>query len=154
LRAAYLHVLADALTSLLAIAALLAGKYVGAAWLDPAMGIVGAVLVARWSWGLIGDTLRVLLDRQVADGPAAALTRAVEQGTTDRVVDLHCWSIGHQRYAAELVVVSDTPRPPEYYKARIPPELNVVHVTVEVHRCAVHEAIVASGKIAPRNGQV
>ena len=80
----------------------------------------------------------MLLDRQVADGLTQALTVAIEQDSTDRVVDLHCWSIGHQRYAAELVVVSDAPQPPAYYKARIPARLNVVHATVEVHRCGAH----------------
>jgi cation diffusion facilitator family transporter len=138
LRAAYLHVLADALTSVLAIAALLAGKYLGAHWLDPAMGLVGAALVARWSYGLIRDTAKVLLDWQVDDRQLGALRAAVEGTSTDRVTDLHLWSIGHGIFAAELAVVSDTPQPPEYYKARIPSALNIVHATVEVHRCNEH----------------
>ncbi len=138
LRAAYLHVLADALTSLLAIIALLAGKHLGANWLDPAMGIVGAILVARWSYGLIKDSSNVLLDRQVDHGRAEQIRTAIEKDSSDRVTDLHCWSIGHGIYAAEIAVVSDAPAPPAHYKALIPKEINVVHATVEVHQCPDH----------------
>ncbi len=135
LRAAYLHVLADALTSLLAILALLAGKYMGAGWLDPAMGIVGAVLVARWSYGLIRDTARVLLDHQ-ADADRLALLRAsIEKNSTDRITDLHLWSIGHGIFAAEIAIVSDELKSPDYYKSLIPQQLDIVHATVEVHAC-------------------
>ena len=134
-RGAYLHVMADAVTSLLAIAALLAGKYMGATWLDPAMGIVGAVLVARWSYGLIGESSRVLLDRQADEGNIAALRKSIEARASDRVTDLHIWSIGHGIYAAEIAVVSDDPATPEYYKSLIPGTLNVVHATVEAHKC-------------------
>ncbi len=135
LRAAYLHVIADALTSALAIAALLAGKYLGASWLDPVMGIVGAVLVARWSYALIRDCSAVLLDRQTDDSVAAHLREAIEAGSDDRVVDLHCWSIGHGIRAAELAIVSHDPAPPDHYKEKIPKRLNIVHATVEVHAC-------------------
>jgi cation diffusion facilitator family transporter len=138
LRAAYLHVLADALTSLLAIVALLAGKYMGAGWLDPAMGIVGAVLVARWSWGLIRDTGRVLLDRQAEDHHLAVLREAIEGSSTDRITDLHVWSIGHGIFAAEIAIVSDEPKTPDYYKAQIPSQLEIVHVTVEIQHCSAH----------------
>ena len=138
LRAAYMHVLADALTSLLAIVALLAGKYLGAHWLDPVMGLVGAALVARWSYGLIRDTARVLLDHQVDDSQLNALRGAIERNTTDRVTDLHLWTIGHGIFAAELAIVSDTPRPPEFYKSLIPKSLRIVHATVEVHQCDSH----------------
>jgi cation diffusion facilitator family transporter len=135
LRAAYLHVLADALTSLLAIIALLAGKYLGASWLDPAMGIVGAVLVARWSIGLIRESSRILLDRQADEWHVDKLRESIEGGSSDRISDLHLWSIGHNIYAAEITVVTHDPQPPNHYKMLIPPKLNVVHVTVEVHRC-------------------
>jgi len=135
LRAAYLHVLADTLTSVLAIAALLAAKYAGTTWLDPAMGIVGAILVARWSYGLIRASSLVLLDYQIRDDLSEKLRESVQQSPTDRVSDLHCWKIGHGIYAAEIAIVSDKPKTPEYYKAHIPPELNIVHVTVEVHHC-------------------
>ena len=133
LRAAYLHVLADALTSVLAIVALLAGKYYGANWLDPVIGIVGAMLVARWSWGLIRETAKVLLDRQADDRLIGLLRQSIEAGSTARVTDLHYWTIGHGLYAAELVIVSSDPATPGHYRSLIPAHLNLVHVTIEVH---------------------
>jgi cation diffusion facilitator family transporter len=134
LRSAYLHVIADALTSLLAIFALLAGKYFGATWLDPAMGVVGALLVARWSVGLIRGTSRVLLDwqapRELQDAVAGILT---ETGHTS-VTDLHIWTIAPGRYAAMAEVHSDRPRTPDEYRARLAvPHPELVHVTIEVH---------------------
>ncbi|GAA0727798.1 CDF family Co(II)/Ni(II) efflux transporter DmeF [Sphingomonas japonica] len=103
LRAAYFHVLADALTSVLAIAALLAGRYLGWAWLDPAVGILGAIVIARWSWGLMRDTADMLLD--VADPALAADVRSrVEASGDARVEDLHIWRIGPQAQAAMLTV--------------------------------------------------
>jgi cation diffusion facilitator family transporter len=136
LRAAYLHVLADALTSVLAIVALLAGKYLDAVWLDPAMGLVGAALVARWSYGLIRDSSSVLLDRQVDDKRLAALRAAVEGDGPQRITDLHLWSIGHGIYAAELAVESPAPLSAEEYRALIPAGLRVVHATIEVRHIA------------------
>jgi len=133
LRGAYLHVLADALTSILAIAALLAGKYFGASWLDPAMGFVGAVLVAKWSFGLIRDSSRVLLDKAADPQMLEELRQSIEGNSSDRIADLHMWSIGHGIYAAELAIVSDRPATPDHYKSRIPARLNIVHATVEVH---------------------
>ncbi len=138
LRAAYLHVLADAATSMLAIVALLAGKYMGAYWLDPVMGLVGAALVARWSYGLILDTSRVLLDKQTEEHKAVSLRKSIEEHSTDRVTDLHIWNIGHNIFAAEIALVSDNPNTPDYYKSLIPANLKIVHATVEVHRCADH----------------
>ncbi|MEO0979341.1 MAG: CDF family Co(II)/Ni(II) efflux transporter DmeF [Pseudomonadota bacterium] len=135
LRAAYLHVLADALTSLLAIIALLAGKYAGAAWLDPIMGIVGAVLVAHWSLGLLRMSARVLLDWQAEEPKIEKLRNALLADDSDRIADIHVWSIGQSQYAAEVVIVSDTPRSPRQYKALIPNGLGIVHVSLEVHRC-------------------
>lgn len=135
LRGAYLHVLADALTSILAIAALLMGKLLGAGWLDPAMGIVGAVLVARWSFGLIRDSSRVLLDHQGNEQQLAEIRVALERDSSDRVTDLHLWSIGHGIFAAEIALVSHQPMAPGQYKALIPAELNVVHATIEIHQC-------------------
>ena len=139
LRAAYLHVLADAVTSLLAIMALLAGKYMGASWLDPVMGFVGAALIIRWSYGLICDTVRVLLDNQSEKAHLEELQDAIEGHTSDRVTDLHVWSIGHGIYAAEIALVSDDPMSPDHYKSLVPSRLNIVHATVEVHHCTNHE---------------
>jgi len=146
LRGAYLHVLADALTSILAIVALLAGKYWGANWLDPAMGIVGAALVASWSIGLIRQSSRVLLDWQADKDTVKALQDSIEQGTTDRVTDLHLWSIGHGIFSAQITVVSDRPKPPSHYKALLPTDLNVVHATVEIHQCEDHGPDLAGRK--------
>jgi cation diffusion facilitator family transporter len=130
---AYLHVLADALTSLLAIVALLAAKYFGLTWMDPFMGIVGAVLVARWSYGLLKATSAVLLDRSAAPEVCAAVKASVERVDGNRVVDLHVWCIGLNLYSAVLTVVTPSPRAPEHYKSLLPQALNIVHATVEVH---------------------
>jgi cation diffusion facilitator family transporter len=130
---AYLHVLADALTSLLAIVALLAAKYFGLTWMDPFMGIVGAVLVARWSLGLLKATSGVLLDRSAAPEVCESVRAAIERVDGNRVVDLHIWCIGLNLYAAAVTVVTPTPRPPEQYKSLLPAGLGIVHATVEVH---------------------
>jgi cation diffusion facilitator family transporter len=130
---AYLHVLADALTSVLAIVALLAAKYFGLGWMDPFMGLVGAVLVGRWSFGLLKTTGAVLLDRSAPEAARTALKAGIERVDGNRVVDLHAWCIGPNLYAAVVTVVTPHPRPPEHYKALLPRTLNIVHVTVEVH---------------------
>ncbi len=135
LRAAYIHVLADALTSLLAIVALLAAKYAGAVWLDPVMGIVGAILVARWSWGLLRVSAKVLLDWQAEDSVIDRLHESLLVDGSDRIADLHVWTIGQGEHAAEVTMVTDHLRDPTHYKALIPDDLGIVHVTIEVHRC-------------------
>ena len=135
LRAAYLHVIADALTSGLAIIALLAGKYFGAAWLDPAMGLVGAALIIRWSYGLIRESAKVLLDRQAHNEIVDSVRDSLEKESSDRVVDLHVWQIGHNAFAAAIALVTHTPQPPGHYKRRIPDALNIVHATFEIHCC-------------------
>jgi len=140
LRAAYFHVIADALTSVLAIIALLAGKYLGLNWLDPVMGIAGAVLIARWSWGLLRDTGRVLLDRQAPEAMRERVRAAIEgNGDNARLADLHMWSVGPGIYAAALAVVADAPEPPDDYRRRLPADLGLVHVTIEVQRCRGHD---------------
>jgi cation diffusion facilitator family transporter len=135
LRSAYLHVLADALTSVTAIFALLGGKYFNQIWLDPAMGIVGSLLVARWSWGLLRDSGRVLLDHQAPTAVQDRVRSAIEGDSDDRVVDLHVWSIGPGLRAACISVVTHQPNEPDHYRALIPTEVLVVHSTVEVRRC-------------------
>lgn len=134
LRAAYLHVLADALTSLLAIFALLAGKFLGLNWMDPVMGIVGATLVARWSLGLIRDTSGILLDHQAPGAILERVNAAIEGVDGNRIADLHVWSIGPGIFSAVITVVSNDPKPPEYYKNLVPQDLGIVHATIEVHR--------------------
>jgi cation diffusion facilitator family transporter len=141
LRSAYLHVLADALTSVLAIVALLGAKYLGLAWADPAVGIVGAILVARWAIVLLGATSDVLLDRQGPAHVVEAIIESVESDGDSRVADPHLWSIGPGIYAAILKVVAHNPASPEAYKARIPLTLGLEHVSVEVCACAVDSAL-------------
>jgi cation diffusion facilitator family transporter len=132
LGAAYAHVLADALTSLLAIVALLAGRVLGWVWLDAAMGLVGAVIIAWWAVGLMRSSGAVLLDTVPDQRLAAQLRRRLEQ-EGDRVVDLHLWRLGPGHLALVASVVSDHPLSPEAYKARIAGCAALSHVTVEVH---------------------
>ena len=134
LRSAYLHVLADALTSFLAIFALLTAKYVGLIWMDPLMGIVGAIMVSRWSIGLLISTSHVLLDRQASVDIQQKVVDGIEKKGDNRVADLHLWTVGPDIYAAIVSVVTEIPKPPEYYKQLIPSDLKFVHVTVEVNR--------------------
>ncbi|MGA8753634.1 CDF family Co(II)/Ni(II) efflux transporter DmeF [Candidatus Deferrimicrobium sp.] len=135
-RSAYLHVLADALTSVLAIFALLFGKYLRQQWLDPCMGLVGATLVVRWSWGLLRSSARVLLDLQAPDEVLEPIRKSIESEGDNRVSDLHVWSVGPGIYAAEIAIVSSRPRDPDDYYKILPGDLGLVHVTVETHRCA------------------
>jgi cation diffusion facilitator family transporter len=135
LRSAYLHVLADALTSVLAIVALLAGLFLGAWWMDPLMGLLGAALVTRWSWGLLRDSSRILLDHQAPEPILRAVREAIEGVADNRLYDLHVWSVAPGSYAAAIGIVTHAPRPPEHYRALIPPELGLAHVTVEVQLC-------------------
>ncbi len=135
LRAAYLHVLADALTSLLAIFALVAGKFWGLVWMDPLMGVVGAFLVSRWSWGLLKDTSSVLLDKQALPQLEKSIKEAIERKDGNRIADLHLWSVGPEIYMAAISVVTDHPKPPEHYKSLLPDNIGLVHATIEVHKC-------------------
>ena len=135
LRAAYFHVLADALTSLFAIVALVAGKYVGWAWLDPVVGILGALVISRWAWGLLRDTGHILLDAAADEQTQAAITLAIESDADNRIADLHVWQLGPRQYAASLSLVTHQPRPPEHYKALLREIPLLAHVVVEVNRC-------------------
>jgi len=132
LRAAYLHVLADALTSVLAIGALLAGSLLGWNWLDPAIGIVGALVIARWSWGLIRDAGCVLVDYNPASETLPADIRRAVESATDRITDLHVWQVGPGRHAAIVSIASPTPQPVAAYKARLSAIDELAHVTIEV----------------------
>ena len=131
-RSAYLHVIADALTSVLAIGALLAAKYFRQVWLDPAMGIVGALLVARWSVGLLRQSGRVLLDRQAGAEDLEAIRKAIEKEPATEVVDLHVWEIGPGRRAAILSIQAADPQSLDAYRAMLPTGLGLAHVTIEV----------------------
>lgn len=140
LRAAYLHVIADALTSVLAIVALLAGKFAGWTWLDPVMGIVGALLILRWAQGLAHTTAAVLLDGVAHDAVREQLRSAIERHPDavrrgDSVADLHVWAVGPNRLAASVSIVADDPDTPAGYRRRLGGLTEFAHVVVEVNRC-------------------
>ena len=134
LRSAYMHVLADALTSVLAIVALAAGLLAGWRWLDPAVGLIGAAVILRWSWTLIRDTSSVLLDRVPDDALARTIRSAVEGEGDARVTDLHLWQVGPGRFAAIVAIAAKDPADAALYKARIGCDPRIVHITVEVAR--------------------
>lgn len=137
IRAAYLHVLADALTSVLAIVALLAGRFYGWSWLDPEMGVVGAVVITQWSWGLIRTAGATLLDAVPDQALARSVRERIEVGE-DRVTDLHLWRLGPGHAGLIVSVVSGAPQPPDVYKQRLSGIEGLSHMTVEVHACPNH----------------
>lgn len=131
LRSAYVHVLADALTSVLAIAALLAGRSYGWLWADPAMGVVGALVIARWSWGLIRDSGTVLLDATPQSGKMRRdIEQALDAGDGE-IADLHVWQVGPGHYAAIVSLVTCHPRDSAFYKAKLAHIAGLSHLTVE-----------------------
>ncbi|MEY4711907.1 MAG: hypothetical protein RIS88_1357 [Pseudomonadota bacterium] len=136
LRSAYLHVLADAATSVLAIVALLGGWLYGWDWLDPVMGLAGAVLVAWWARGLISQTARVLLDREMDHPVVAEIREAVQcDGGRTRITDLHVWRVGRNAYACALTAVTDDPGlTPQDLRRRLAVHEEVVHATIEIHQ--------------------
>jgi cation diffusion facilitator family transporter len=140
LRSAYLHVIADAATSVLAIVALVGGWIYGWSWLDPAMGIVGAILVANWARGLIVDTGKVLLDREMDHPVVEEIREVVETGPDageTRITDLHVWRVGKRAYSCALTVVThDATLPPEAVRRRLAVPDEIVHSTIEIHVCA------------------
>ena len=135
LRAAYLHVVADALTSILAIVALLAGRYFGWVWLDPVIGIVGALVIAQWSFTLIRSSAATLLDTMPDRTLETSIRSALETGA-DRISDLHLWRVGPGHHAAIISIVADHPRPPAVYKDKLAGLPGLSHVTVEVAPCS------------------
>jgi cation diffusion facilitator family transporter len=135
LRAAYLHVVADALTSVLAIVALLAARFYGWIWMDPAVAIIGAVVIASWSWRLIGNSAATLLD-MVPDASLAERVRTRLEQKSDRVSDLHLWRVGPGHSALVVSIVSDAPKDPAVYKKRLSGLSDLSHISVEVHPCA------------------
>ncbi|PHH43737.1 CDF family Co(II)/Ni(II) efflux transporter DmeF [Pseudomonas putida] len=131
LRSAYVHVLADALTSVLAIAALLAGRYLGWVWLDPAMGIVGSIVIAKWAYNLMRDSAAVLLD--TTDEPVAAEIRELlETSDNVRISDLHVWQVGPQARAAIVSVVAAAGVTAEAIRERLAPVHELSHLTIEL----------------------
>ena len=133
LRAAYFHVLADALTSLLAIIALFTGKAFGWVWMDPIMGIVGAIIINRWSYGLLVDSGKVLLDRDVNPEAVAEIRSLIESDADNRVSDLHVWRVGTHHLSVIISIVTHFPKSPEHYKKLLADYDEIAHVTVEVN---------------------
>lgn len=131
LRSAYMHVLADALTSVLAIAALLAGRYLGLGWMDPVMGIVGAIVIARWSWTLMRDTAAVLLDKTDA-ALAMKVRQAIEKPGDVAVVDLHVWRVGPEAHAGIISVEKRASYDAVDLRSRLKHLPGLRHLTLEV----------------------
>ncbi len=135
LRAAYLHVIADALTSVLAIVALLCGKVFGWAWMDALMGMVGAIIISKWSLGLIRGTSGVLLDATPDNELSDEIRQAIESDSDNRISDLHLWCVGPNQFAAIISLVTHDPRKPEYYKGLLADLDGLSHTTIEVNGC-------------------
>lgn len=135
LRSAYMHVLADALTSVLAVVALLAGRYLGWVWLDPAMGIVGAIVIGRWSWLLMRDTAIVLLD-QTDFTVAREIEELVEANGDAKIVDLHVWRVGPEHHAGIVSVAAKRDVTAEIIRSRLVPVHELSHLTIEVREVA------------------
>jgi len=135
LRAAYVHVVADAAVSVLALIGLTAGRVLGWVWLDPVMGIVGMLVIANWSRNLIRASGVVLLDMKTEDGIASEIAHRLEAERGDRISDFHLWRVGPGHNAAVVSLVSDRPEPPAVYKSRLAGIEGLSHITVEVQRC-------------------
>lgn len=133
LRSAYVHVVADAATSVLAIMALLGGKFLNIGWLDPVMGIVGAMLVAQWAVSLLRQSGRVLLDADM-DAPVVQEIREVvaDKLLGSTITDLHVWRVGKGRYACILGLVTDKPLTPAVVRGHLAIHEELVHITVEI----------------------
>jgi cation diffusion facilitator family transporter len=134
LRSAYIHVVADAATSVLAIVALIGGKFWGVNWLDPVMGIIGTAVVALWAYGLLRDSGRVLLDAEM-DAPVVAEIKEVIKASPIKaaISDLHVWRVGKGKYACILSLVTSSQATPEFFKQQLRIHEELVHITVEVN---------------------
>ena len=137
LRSAYIHVIADAATSVLAIIGLLAGWIYGLVWMDAVMGIIGALVIANWSYTLLRDTGRVLLDVTPDKHLTDAIRERIETNG-DKISDLHLWQVGPGHYGVIISLVADHPQTPSAYKTRLADLKTLSHVTVEVHPCEKH----------------
>ncbi len=147
IRSAYFHILADALTSILALGALVLGRQLGATWPDAVVGFVGALVILRWSYNLCRETGWELLDGHPKEINRDALQKALEDESTS-VLDLHVWKIAPRTHACELVVSSPTAKGPDYYKAKIRNRFLIRHIVVE----EVHDDLLPSEKIAEQAG--
>jgi cation diffusion facilitator family transporter len=136
LRAAYLHVMADALTSVFAIVALLAGKYYGWIWLDSVMGFVGAIVILVWAWALIKETSPILLDQNIDEQYRQAIQDTLEEDGECRVVDMHLWRVSASHHAVIIGLVTQFPKSPSYYKILLNDFAHLDHITIEVNDCS------------------
>jgi len=126
----------------LAIIALLFGKYFGWNSLDPAIGIVGALLIARWSYGLLTDTSSILLDKNIDSERTQAIKNSIEAHADNRVSDIHVWKVGPLDYSATISIVTHFPKNPEYYKELLKEYKELSHVTIEVNHCEEEPCII------------
>lgn len=140
LRAAYFHVLADTFTSLLAIGALVGGRYAGWTFLDPMMGIVGGLVILKWGMGLCRDSAKPLLDVVPSTELAETIRQGIERLDDVRVADLHLWEIGPGRRGCIVSLVTAAPRDTSFHRKTILGLSTLAHLTVEVQRCPDHEA--------------
>lgn len=135
LKAAYLHVLADAMTSVLVIIALLSGKYFALNWLDPAMGLLGGLIIIKWSQGLLIETSSLLLDRSIDANYLLAIKETIESDADNRIADIHIWRVAPNHFAVIIALVSHHPQSPDYYKALLKDFDKLKHITIEVNHC-------------------
>jgi len=135
LQAAYMHVLADALTSVLAIIALLLGKYFGWSFLDPLMGIIGSIIITRWAYALVKQTSPILLDGSIDETYQLNVKKTIENDSDNRISDIHIWKVSANHYAAVISLVTHFPKPIEHYKDLLNKFVKLSHVTIEINEC-------------------
>jgi cation diffusion facilitator family transporter len=136
LKSAYLHVIADALTSVFALGAIVGAKYLAFTWLDPLMGIVGAVLISRWAALLLKASGRILLDHEIESPLSLEIREHIESDGDTRICDLHVWKVADSKYACIIALVTGKKHSPEDYKKRLEDVHELAHVTIEINECA------------------
>ncbi len=141
LKAAYLHVLADMMTSLLAIVALMAGKNLGWVWMDAVMGIVGAIVILKWSYGLLKETSTILLDSGVDQKTISRIHSTIEEDSDNKIADFHIWKVGPHHLSLILSIVTHYPKSPDYYKELLSDFKELSHLTIEVNACGTKPCI-------------
>lgn len=145
LRAAYIHVITDAATSVLAIIALISGKFWGAAWLDPVMGIVGAILVSIWAYGLIRDSGKILLDAEMDAPVVQEIKEVIEQNPVKaKISDLHVWRVGKEKYACIVGLVTSENISPDYFRNLLSIHEELVHITIEINKYETYQETVTN----------
>lgn len=146
LQAAYIHVLADAATSILAISALIAGKFWQAVWLDPVMGIAGALVIVSWAYRLLHDAGKVLLDAEM-DSPLVRQIRDLIENASNpaTITDLHLWRVGKDHYACILVLLPKQKTEPEYYRKQLQSLQELAHITIEINHLHNNKAYPVTG---------